>query len=464
MVETRRRFIEAFDGIRFAQPENPEHGHRIVQAELELFLSLLYGDRLILPENQSFDSSAFLHIADRVLAARPPVGQLNRSPVAFPFELAWRKNDTDRRYTSFREMTAFHLRQTHKQFILSAWPGLSEQHDKRVKLAEFIADGDFDTARAENVDHHASLDQLERVDRYFRQTIPANAGVPNRSLDEFIGTLRDFCASDPKARESGVLQIVPEQIDELRAFGISFKNRTDFKARGKSRVPEAQGILIEEFIDSAYNRVISSSLGSKANNFSTSGSAANEQVVLAELLAEQAAQKLAATPGRSWNVDFVILRDPHARQPDPPGQVPGWATSPNLWRSFWELVVRQDWIDSVTKLQGEHANPVGFVQHFHEHRRLIDDALRPLRAERGTEHPDALGSGLGTQLRIALRGAAAYISTDVVTDQVMQDLPLVAKAAVAGVSAVGPSVISSGIQLYRSRGINRSIGSLVYIP
>ncbi len=60
---SRIRFLESLDSVRFAPPSFgavPDRDAAMTQAKVECALTLLFGERIVLPEPYSFDSSAVL--------------------------------------------------------------------------------------------------------------------------------------------------------------------------------------------------------------------------------------------------------------------------------------------------------------------------------------------------------------------------------------------------------------------
>ncbi|MCI0623410.1 MAG: hypothetical protein L0387_17415, partial [Acidobacteria bacterium] len=163
------RLIESFDSVRHS-PTAPDLTERKTHAQLELMLSMLFGERMAVPEPYSFDSLAFLSIAADVLTARPP--RRKNTPVWDPFLLFLREALPG--HDSYRGMVADLLRKGEK-FVLSGWPEIDKDPRERGFLATHIWNGDWKEAAC-RLDPE-KVDSLRILDSYFSQVTHARAEI-----------------------------------------------------------------------------------------------------------------------------------------------------------------------------------------------------------------------------------------------------------------------------------------------
>lgn len=385
----RTRFIESFDSIRFAEPNAAERHNRIVQAEAELFTSLLYGDRMVVSEAMSFDSGGFLEIAERVLLARERFEQdrrrrLDACSVRNPFELAWRRGEgwgSDRTYRSYREMVAHHIALPPERFQLSAWPEITGSVRARETLARHLHDGTAgtiqnlgqaflrDVAEAYQGDYAeatraigARIGQVRRLHSYFQQSAPAIAKTPPLSIEKFATALAAYCrrpgSADRWGADAPLVDSVPRHVHTLLTAeddtGKSplFDARTWFHTQDFAQVASRYKLdprvleLIAEFVDGAYNRVVSKSIGAGAGTYSTKGSPADPAIRVAEELTAAVSEVLEPPPPRRWVHDVRI----HAPGGRDTGAYDGVITRKALWAGFWDIVWTPAWQESIDQL------------------------------------------------------------------------------------------------------------------
>ncbi len=200
------RFIESFDSARFAPGE--DSAERRIQAQLELMLSMLFGEPMLVPEPQSCDSKAFLEIADEVLDKLPR--NTKNSPVRTPFLLSLRR---EHGYTSYGGMVSCRLAQP--DFILSGWPEISEKPRERSALAKSIKTKRFDAARKSFPYLDERIGHVEQLDAYFRSVPHRWAGTSSVTLSEYVHRLAKLDASGPLGDSLKYLEDLPSALHTL---------------------------------------------------------------------------------------------------------------------------------------------------------------------------------------------------------------------------------------------------------
>ena len=146
--------------------------------KIELMLSLLLGERMIVPEPYSFDSLGFLDIAARGLDQRPTLRK--DCPVWDPFLLALRRYLPG--HDSYRGIMGNLLRKPN--FILSAWPEITDDIESRNQFAQCIEKGNYSEVK-KHFDPE-KIERMERLDGYFSKVDLSDAVQPKVTLNNYI--------------------------------------------------------------------------------------------------------------------------------------------------------------------------------------------------------------------------------------------------------------------------------------
>ena len=399
MPITPARYIESFDSVRFAPDENipGRREPRQAQAELELMLTMLFGERMVLSEAQSFDSLQFLETAVTVLEARRKIHtvKLNKTPVKRPFDLALRSGQP---FSDYRSLVAARLEQhdpIKKQptFVLSALSEISSDLKARRSLAEHVRAGNYQEA-TDSLDGTLAdrLSLLEELDGYFgKRSIQARDA--SASLRERVYALTKLDLSHLEAQGPYLRSIASTLEDLEQTHGVRFDNRSsirvdagDLRQRGILGDNEYQ--FLAEYIDSAYNRVIAESVGASVGMFSTKGSAADIDFVLAEEASDLVNRYLTvAEPNQQGRevrgespTQLALHIDPSTLAT---GELVKLAKIP--WEKIWEVVTDDEWIRSNNQLHSAIERNRNWTEELHKHVELLADRLAPLvlRLDRG---------------------------------------------------------------------------------
>lgn len=452
MVIPRLRFIESFDSARFSGDPGAQNQSRMLHAEFELLLSLLFGDVMVVSEPQAFDSIGFLAIASQVMNARGAIG-LNQSPVSLPIRLAWRAGP-GREYGTYCEMVAHSLAQSHETFELSALSPISKDTDLRIAIAEKIREGKHPEAQALGGD--SIRDQLEQI-QFLDQNLfaiqqPIKTREPKLTLQEYIYRLNELSIQSSTSISDLALS---ELIDAAISNGANFETRTGFRTTFLPKLTDPkQASFLSEFVDSAYNHIVAYSTTASRGSFSTSGSATNAQTMMAELLAEGIDEELVAGPKSIWETDFII--DAEGRSDKKPGPPQGLH---DVWPEFWVLAAREDWQLSVARLRARQGVKFHYREVLREHIALLDEYFGSALTVEGDWNSGNGGASSGA-IKFVIKGITGYLRTnsvDLGEDVLGSLLETVGDQA-------GDYLVDKLPNSVRIRGLQHSFGDYVYIP
>ncbi|MBI5342763.1 MAG: hypothetical protein HZB63_05530 [Deltaproteobacteria bacterium] len=273
-------YIESFDSVRY-DGEASFSEENYIRTELELLVSLLFGQPIILSEPMSFDSAAFLCIASDILDARGKVlgnkksSELNLmkcSPVMHPFLLAKRGQE------SFLKRMAGYVK--NKTFVCSAWEIIPKDRDVAAALLEKGYLGEFEerfenangTQKFTNFDEQVEC--LVRVANYFDEidriggNLRRNADFPIAFLEKYLQWFLKYNPGDIGKDEdiAGKLRATQKALSGALKKGISDKNRSDIRNRrdevdvdtDRNRDEIVKALF--DLYDSSYNAVVSDSV------------------------------------------------------------------------------------------------------------------------------------------------------------------------------------------------------------
>jgi len=375
------RFLECLDSVLLTDGA-PDSAHG--QAGIEMGLALLFGEPLIISENQSFDSLGFLRLASDVISMRPRVKRFGgdhpeRSPIWIPFAVGLRSKM--RGHETHRRAVANSIRDG--GFLLSAWPELESEADletrdrMRAEAANAILDRDYARLR-QNLQppDDDRIDRLACVLDYFEDTEEAvlernpttRSGLAGRSLTD---ASVDWLLSKDESELQGALreelvdsaQRLRKAMTDMQANGVTFANRSSARIDGK-RMVGAGDISVEEhlsvveFLDTVYNAAVAETLNARSSHFSAENLGGDVLRLAAQDLGFEASVALDGEHLRS--VSIAELRFDEK----------GLSKIPKRWRGFplavdklWEISSNDEWQASVTQLaRGLAGSPDGFAR------------------------------------------------------------------------------------------------------
>ena len=225
----RSWFIESFDPPRSVDLPS----HRLLQCELELLISLLFDNAMVVHEAMSFDSLAFLEIASEVLAARKRHKKryVKSQIMNAPFVLAVRRwipgNDT---YTNI-----IGDRLNNPRFRLSSAAGLSNSIPRRQRLSKLLRAKRWTPAErflppGEQVEQLKSLDEYFSEDTY--KDLRWKCATRSRfKLDECVRWLASLDSDGTRvdALVEPFIEEFKKPIQEMLRAGVDFSNRSEFR-------------------------------------------------------------------------------------------------------------------------------------------------------------------------------------------------------------------------------------------
>jgi hypothetical protein len=322
-------YLESFDPTRHTR--QVDHRRRL-HAKIELLLSLLFGLPMIVPESYSFDSWAFLDISWDVLDKRSSVKREARG-LWDPFMLSMRAQ-----HGEYHTMVADLLGSMN--FFLSAEPVLDQDMRARTLMSEAIRKRDWRSADRVAASFQTPIVQrIERLDSYFSaQAQFLRSGPPIKRLEECVRTLEGI--DGRLANFEKTVSTLREAIRIGRSKKVNFDNRTDFRRKLRPELDPDSYLGLQEFMDTAWNRVVASSTVASTRSFST---------------------------GEDLTSPFVQDAEEVARLSFDSNGVPSWsrltleiATSEELvraldenipWESILALINTTEWVISNERLQ-----------------------------------------------------------------------------------------------------------------
>lgn len=287
------RYSDAFDSVRFRE-ESKSIDELRIHALMDGLLSILFGQRIYLTENQCIDSVIFLELALRLLEARKRKKDVFiQSPMYYPFALALRKAPPYE-HVDFRTMVVKLF--SDKNFELSAWGRkLSNDSELRSAMAKLFGEGKYMKALSlmQDQNHQEKLGALETLDEYF-DTAPASIARtsmgPEKTLSECLAFILSLEESDllgfsesstvnlggVKIKQTLSQESIHVYIALIRALKRVVKNRVSTQTRSGLYKEEAGGLLdknelkgLQEVYNTCYNSVNASSIRAENEASST---------------------------------------------------------------------------------------------------------------------------------------------------------------------------------------------------
>lgn len=354
------RFIEAFDSVRHApsydnskKDFNKPRKEQLLHSKIETLLSIVLGERLLIPEPYSFDSLGFIETAVEVLESKKRIASFRRNTAAIsttlisnPFVLCLMNRNND-----YRNMIAGRLRK--ENFILSALPHISNKQEKRKSFADYIQDSSkkfVDCVKYVGSEAKSYLENLDRLDDYFSQPIKTG---PYRTLAgtrkvNLVDTYVDWLVQAKlKAFRSDHIPYVDKlqiAFNKLKKNGIKLDNRSDIRMRGRTCLDDDEYYLALEYVDSSYNRVLAKSTMAIMKTHSTGEVPITDYVMAGEQLSRFTQERLSrvSSYGPPMSLDISPTKE---LQSD--FKVISWEY---LWDRIWEIVAQPKWQESVKTL------------------------------------------------------------------------------------------------------------------
>lgn len=385
------RYVESLDSVRFTN--ETDLAERLTHAELEVMLTLLFGDQIHLSQNQSFDSRGFLAVAPAVLAAKP--AYTNSSPVARPFLLSLLFGQPYSETRDFKHLIAHQLERGHDNFILAAWPTISEDLNARKTLAKHVRKGKFKAARRDFPEHDEQLAALKQMARYFASMEISISQPPTTTLEQYVDYLASLPADTFPEHIYPQLREVPSAIQTLRNMGVVFANRTSIRNAHNSDdiAPSVMEFLLE-YVDSAYNRVNADSIGANSAVYSNRGSGSDVNNIIAGLVAQKVSEQKGEIAKGEWSPFHLDIDSSKLNSPT----VSALESIPGRWSNVWEILTDKEWIASVETMHRTYRDNVAFREAVHKHAELLGKRVADLQI-----------SYLDGKVRTVLGGAGAAV-------------------------------------------------------
>jgi len=453
------RYLQSLDSVRFAESDS---NALIVQARVELFASLLFGQTVPIGEHQLLDSDGFITNAVDLIDSLKSIDnakERRRVEGIFPFRVGIRAA-----YSTIDNFVAIKLGDVN--YKLSRWQSLDENNEirnlikKRHNEGQFQFDDLYEMLPAES----DAIDELRLVrDRfiggeagefttlYQTPTVSIAPQVPllPRGLREIVKWDEAFLSdqvdlrhklgiSDLEIREvfdPDLMAPAIELIERIRALdnaGVSFDNRSHIrKSESGSRVvvPEEDKFgAILEIYDRLYNSAVAKAVGSHSEGVSSARNVQDDLIKAASALADLAIRhvttiwdintsKSSELEKPQWvhETDFGVMSD--TKEELVLAKIP--------WRIIWEAYLDPDWRGSLSRMNNAFLN----------WDRLIETPTTSPAEMMSVEHEldDAISDHV-ENMRKLLSGAILQMHTesktgDIVFDIVSTVVPLAAIGA-----------------------------------
>jgi hypothetical protein len=391
----KQRYLESLDSVRYVSSEDIVRSKK--HAEIEIMLSLLFGECVVIPEPYSFDSLGFLKIAGEILPVNKRQYVISKSPVLKPFKLAIRRDIPG--HSSYREMIGTLLKRD--DFSLSAWSEIDNNKGKREQLAEYVTNGKYREAKqcVDNQEDEQKIETLNLLDDYFSdEKILCPVKSSEKRLNSYVNWIAEIDCDyiDKIDTDSEIKECLENLVTETKkiqkeAEGTDkrsiYKRITECKVENGDLDPNiARGIL--GFVDSCYNNIVAESVQATSRVITTKNHANNPYIQAVEEVTLQTISNLNKTI-QSWD-KLALWINPDNNSLDM------FPEPSKLWNNVWDIVLDDDWIQSVEKL----------------HKALIvnSDNAGDLAEEALTQHIDFLAKALSSEISLKLdKGIITFV-------------------------------------------------------
>lgn len=331
------KYLESLDSVRFAEGADARTpvGLAECQSEIEIAISVLLGHPIVVSESMSFDSQGLLRAAatllpglpepEQMARAVPPQGlgfNLHASLVA-PFRLALL--DASMPYA---EMVARRFEATYetaKPFVLSAWPQMTADAALRRALAGCIRAGRWRGAESLVVSTFAGtpfcdpyLEKIQALRQlvFYFESLGAEAVTtavkPATPLTRYVQAILapELALSYRGTAFEDTAREVQATAAALAQAGIELDNRSQVRLRGTAVADPQRLARFVEFLDTAYNQVVSESVGATVAVFSTPCQARlARETEMAQLLFEDLRSRVQQAPiNEATDIDLQLTQ------------------------------------------------------------------------------------------------------------------------------------------------------------
>lgn len=382
------RYIESLDTVRFNPNDNKT---AYIHAEIEVLISLLFGEKVAVSEPVSFDSRNFAKVLTRVLNGRKPE-HIESVLYANPFQVALfeehiKKSNNKVIGNPFAKMVSERI--SNPDFILSSISALNlpaeteanknlrkQIRKSRVEIGKFFKAGqvdkalkeigEFDETQAAYLCEVCSYFSNEEITEKKRQIIAKKN--PNL-LTEYINKIYSVERSSLKEMRSSAY---PNNIDhypaEFEEKMIEIKNGYNeiikvikkdsvtadikdrsiiYKYRDIIHPDIFEGVL--EFVDDCYNRLIANVICADTGQFSTRGNPKNPYVMTADLFCRQFPRL--ENDSISVEESETALIMPEANEILTSKQIDDIGDELINWQAIWSVLADSKWQESVLNLR-----------------------------------------------------------------------------------------------------------------
>lgn len=378
------RYLQSLDSVRYAESDSIALR---VQARVELFASLLFGQTVPIGEHQFLDSDGFIESAVDLIDSQKSIDNANdRRGVEgiFPFRVGIREA-----YSTIDNFIAIKLGDVN--YKLSRWQSLDRKHEVRNEIKRRHEEGrfEFDDLYKMLPAERDAIDELRLVrDRfiggeegkfttlYQTPTVSIAQQVPllPRGLSEIVKWDEAFLSDQVDLRhkpgvgdietrelfEPNLMAPAIELLERIRALdnaGVTFDNRSHIRrseSNSRAIVPEENlfGAILEIY-DRLYNSAAAKAVDSHSEGVSSARNVQDDFIRAASALADLAIRYVTTI----W--DIKTSKSSDLEKPQWVHETDFGAMSETKeelvlskmpWRIIWEAYLDPDWRRSLSRL------------------------------------------------------------------------------------------------------------------
>lgn len=349
-------FLESLDTLRFNHARATSNSDQKVHAETEIFLNLLFGNRIVLAEPQAFDSLGCVYIMSDFLSKRP----FSTSTAEIPKRLAIALMN-EPGHDTCRDMVCARL--LDRRRTVTSFPEIAKDMRARAALAKRVRD-----QSAKGGPECVSGEYLDRLDLLVSNLDrgeAVQAQVPSRSLPSLVQWLIDLPSSGIVKVDGedsfGMLRNLSEGARLLQEQGVEFLYRSELQELDPTTSGLAPEIFVGVFsyVCSTYNAVVADSVQARLSLLSSPYDGSKPIVRFAERLAACAPELTSSNHG-----SLGVITTPTEDAQGLAREVP--------WKEVWRIILNDEWQASVDRLgqalESSADDP--------EYRSRVDDALQ----------------------------------------------------------------------------------------
>jgi len=334
------RYLQSLDSVRFSESDS---NALIIQARVELFASLLFGQTVPIGEHQFLDSDGFITNAVNLIESQKTIDDpkdRRKVETIFPFRVGIRAA-----YSNIDNFIAIKLGDVN--YKLSRWRSLDKTHGIRNQIKKKHEDGEFQFDDLYNLlpGESDSIDELKLIrDRfrggeagkfhtYYRKpTVMVAPQIPllSQGLREITGWDEAFLIDEINLQQKlevngyepremfdpNLLKPAIELIEILKSLGnagVSFENRSHVRKEesgARKIVPENNKFgAILEIYDRLYNSAAANAVGSHSEGVSSARDIQDDFVKAASLLADLAINEITTNENSNTRQTSGVVRD-----------------------------------------------------------------------------------------------------------------------------------------------------------